>query len=55
MQPVADRLNALDATLRSMEAKIDRLDTKIDSKFNLLVGMMALWWATIIAAILFHH
>ena len=69
-EQTADRLNSMDGRLSSIDGKIDTrydaldhkidtrygaLDHKIDVKFNLLAGMLASSWITIILAVLFHR
>ncbi len=58
-EQTADRLNSMDGRLSSIDGKIDTrydaFDHKIDVKFNLLAGMLASSWVTIILAVLFHR
>jgi tetrahydromethanopterin S-methyltransferase subunit G len=58
-EQVADRLNGIEARLdvldRKVDGRCDSLDRKIDAKFNILAGLMASSWVTIILAVLFHH
>ncbi len=45
----------MSARMDSIDARLQALDVKIDSKFNLLVVLIATSWVTIIATVLFHH